>query len=158
MSSAEEVNQHLLELLQGEVGAGDLVVESAQVSRRGAETVVLVIVDRAEGTDSAEADQVAEISRLISDVLDREPPVAGSYVLEVSTPGAESELKRLRHYQRNLGRTIKVKLKGGDRVEGTLTQADPEYFTVETASGSENIAYDDVRKARPVIQFGRGDS
>ncbi len=156
MSTAEELDQQLLELLRGVPAGPEVVVEAVRVLQRGAETVVEVTVDRKEGIESLEIDQVAEISRLYSDALDQADPLETGYSLEVSTPGAESNLTQVRHYQRNLNRTVQVRLRDGDRFEGTLTEVGPEQFTVETVEGNREIPYANVRRARPVVQFNAG--
>ena len=67
-----------------------------------------VYIDKTEGyvgIDDCEA-----FSRALDPVLDEADPIEGSYVFEVSSAGAERELKRPGDFQRFLGETVEVKL------------------------------------------------
>ncbi len=132
----------------------DAQVEEVRLRERENELSLEVTVDSVDGTESLSLDQVAELSRVFSDALDQEDPVSGAYSLEVGTPGAESELKTLRHYQRNLGRTLRVKLRDGEKFEGTLTGVSATSFALATDQGSKEIEFSQVRKARPRVTFG----
>ena len=56
------------------------------------------------GIDDCEA-----VSRAIDPVLDEADPVPGSYVFEVSSAGAERELKRPGDFERFFGELVEVK-------------------------------------------------
>jgi ribosome maturation factor RimP len=51
----------------------------------------------------------ASISRELVTRLDSDDTVPGRYRLEVSSPGLDRPLKLYRQYQKNIGRTLKVK-------------------------------------------------
>ena len=48
--------------------------------------------------DGVNLDKCAEISRLISPILDIDEPMGGKYNLEVSSPGIERKLKKPEHF------------------------------------------------------------
>lgn len=107
-------------------------------------------------------DRIARISRGISRLLDEDDPIDGSYTLEVSSPGLERKLRRPRHYEKSIGREVRVKTRApvnGDRVHrGVLRAADGDGFTVtvpEPDGGGEGedraFAYEDVASARTVF-------
>ena len=54
-----------------------------------------------------------------------------AFVLEVSSPGADSPLKFERQYTKNIGRTLKVTLEDLSEVKGTLTQVSNGKITLE---------------------------
>lgn len=70
-------------------------------------------------------DKCEEVSRLVSDELDRVDPISEPYYLEVSSPGIERVLSRDRHFETALGENIEIKLYGsidGEKyIRGTLT-------------------------------------
>ena len=51
-----------------------------------------------------------EVSRPLSDALDEVDPIEGSYVLEVSSAGADRVLKKPEHFQQFLGAEVEVRL------------------------------------------------
>ncbi|MHB8670861.1 MAG: ribosome maturation factor RimP, partial [Acidimicrobiales bacterium] len=92
----------------------------------------------------------------VSDALDREDPLPGHYVLEVSSPGVERPLRLPEHFARFVGTTVAVKLRAsatpgdGRRLEGVLEAADADAVVV----GGRRIAHDDIERARTVFSWG----
>ena len=87
-------------------GAGyDL--EELVVTPAGRRSVVRIVVDRDEGVS---LDDVAEVSRAVSAVLDQIDGDLGPapYVLEVTSPGVDRPLTEPRHWRRNTGRLVAV--------------------------------------------------
>ena len=89
------------------VGAAGYDLEELVVTPAGRRTVVRVVVDRDQGVT---LDDVAEVSRAVSDVLDRNDDGMGRtpYVLEVTSPGVDRPLTEPRHWRRNAGRLVTV--------------------------------------------------
>ncbi|GIJ26868.1 ribosome maturation factor RimP [Micromonospora qiuiae] len=152
-------------------GAGyDL--EDLSVSRAGRRHVVRVIVDADGGIN---LDAVADVSRAVSAALDAAEDsggdiVAGEYQLEVSSPGVDRPLTLPRHWRRNLGRLVRVTVRGagppaaqgappaGDRqVTGRVIAADDERVVLETDAGRTELTYADLGPGRVQIEFSRLD-
>ncbi|MCZ7629925.1 MAG: ribosome maturation factor RimP [Microthrixaceae bacterium] len=95
-----------------------------------------VMVDRDGGVD---IDTLAEATREISRLLDDSEPVAGSYTLEVSSPGLERPLRTPQHFEGAVGEQVRIKLlagtQGDRRCEGTLVSVAVDAITVETPRG-----------------------
>src|SRR5690606_30787530 len=84
-----------------------LVVDSVEVTQRGATTVVTVVVDLPDDqTGSATIDTVAQASRAISAALDEAGVPAGAHTLEVTTPGIDRPLTTPSHFKRARTRTV----------------------------------------------------
>ena len=99
--------------------------------------------------------RLAELSRGISRLLDEEDPIAGSYTMEVSSPGLERKLRRPRHYEKAVGTTVKVKthseIDGEKHHSGVLVAANGDGFVVDADRGERRIPYRDVASARTVF-------
>jgi ribosome maturation factor RimP len=54
-------------------------------------------------------DDLARVSRRLSDLLDVEEGMEGPYTLEVSSPGINRALKKLEHFQRFVGKRVRVR-------------------------------------------------
>jgi ribosome maturation factor RimP len=89
------------------VGAAGYDLEELVVTPAGRRSVVRVVVDREGGVT---LDDIAEISRTVSEVLDANDDGMGRtpYVLEVSSPGVDRPLTGPRHWRRNTGRLVTV--------------------------------------------------
>jgi ribosome maturation factor RimP len=97
----------------------------------------------------------ADISRAVSALLDVEDPLAGPYLLEVSSPGLDRPLTRREDYARFAGREAKLEtrapLDGRKRFTGRLVALDGEVVRLATAEGEVVIPLADVAKAKLAI-------
>jgi ribosome maturation factor RimP len=79
----------------------------------GKESVLRVFIDSAHGVD---VDDCARVSHQVSGVLDVEDPIAGEYLLEVSSPGLDRPIFKTADYDRFAGEAIRIKLR--ERIDG----------------------------------------
>jgi ribosome maturation factor RimP len=116
---------------------------------------VRVLVDREGGVA---LDDLEQLAREISGVLDEADPLPDRFYLEVSSPGLERPLRQPKHFQTAVGTKVKVKtlpsVEGDRRVDGLLAAADDDSVTVETDAGPRRLAYDDIERARTVFEWG----
>lgn len=126
-----------------------------------ADNTIRVVVDADQGI---QVDDCMFVSRAIEHNLDRE---AQDFSLEVSSPGAASPLVHQRQYQKNIGRTMKVKTEAGEKIEGILITADTNAITLEwkervpkpvgkgkvTVNKEAKINYDAILEAKVIIKF-----
>jgi ribosome maturation factor RimP len=128
-------------------------VELVDVEYEGG--VVRLVVDQPEGVGM---DAIASVTREVSRALDHEDPIAGTYTLEVTSPGLERPLKRPQHFIRALGDEVTVKtapgVEGDRRVAGVLLSADADGIVVRSTDGSErSLRHDEILKARTVFMW-----
>lgn len=126
--------------------------------------VLKVVVDRPAGLD---LQVLSDATRAVSRALDEADPIAGTYTLEVTSPGLERRLRTPAHFARAVGETVKVKLVAGvaddRRLAGLLVAADDDGITVRTGDDDEGapverrVAYTDIDRARTVFEWGPGD-
>jgi ribosome maturation factor RimP len=96
-------------------------LEELVVTPAGRRSVVRVVVDRDQGVT---LDDIAEVSRAVSEVLDANDDGMGRpYVLEVTSPGVDRPLTEHRHWRRNVGRLVTVAV-SGDEVTGRVSDVD----------------------------------
>jgi ribosome maturation factor RimP len=98
-------------------------------------------------------DKCAEISRMISPILDLDEPMSGEYYLEVSSPGIERRLKTNEHYIASIGDKVKVKDIATETFKGELLSADDEKIVVKTEFGDEEISYDSILSASTYFEW-----
>ncbi|HZE39634.1 MAG TPA: ribosome maturation factor RimP [Stackebrandtia sp.] len=131
-------------------------LEELKVSQAGRRTMVRVLVDRDGGVD---LDAIAAVSRELSKALDAAeadegPFAASSYTLEVSSPGVDRPLTMPRHWRRNAGRLVSVRLKDST-VTARITGADDDGVELDTPEGSRRVAYGDLGSGRIQLEFSR---
>jgi ribosome maturation factor RimP len=118
-----------------------------------------VVVDRDGGID---LNLVAEISREISALLDSEPlnsEFAGTFVLEVTSPGVDRPLTELKHWQRSVDRLVEVQTKGDAIFVGRIVSvgADSVVFEVTEAKAQvqRTVGLADLVRGKVQIEFNR---
>ncbi len=89
-------------------------------------------------------DECADISRALSDWLDKEDFIDDSYILEVSSPGLGRALKKDKDFERELGKRVELKLykavDGLKENDGILKSYDKDTVTIVSDNG--DITYD----------------
>lgn len=97
-------------------------------------------------------DDLAVISKEIGFLLDVEDVVDGSYKLEVSSPGIKRPLTMPQQYEKNVGRTLRVRYESDGNEEivvGDLTDANENEVELELASGERlQIPHHAITQAR----------
>jgi ribosome maturation factor RimP len=118
-------------LLEPAVQANRLYLEDVAILA-GSHRVVHVVVDLPqEESGGVGLDVIADISRVLSDVLDNDPADDGRpYDLEVSSPGVGRPLSEPRHWHRAKGRMVKVNVVQGDNVTGRIQSVDDGGVTI----------------------------
>ena len=117
--------------------------------------VLRLVVDHPEGVGM---DAIAGVTREVSRALDHEDLIAGTYTLEVTSPGLERPLKRPVHFERAVGTEVTIKTQPGTdgdrRVSGVLQATNREGVVVRAADGSvRSIRHDEILKARTVFTW-----
>lgn len=145
-------NARLLQLLEPAVTATGFDLEDVTVSPAGKRRVVRVIVDRDGGVD---LDDVAEVARAVSDLLDANPDlIETAYVLEVTSPGVDRPLTQPRHWRRAEGRLVKVTL-ADDTVTGRITGSTDTDVTLDVDGTPRTLLQAEVEKAVVQVEFSR---
>ena len=113
-----------------------------------------IMVERADRR-AMSVDDCAEVSRTVSAVLDVEDPIAGSYTLEVSSPGIDRPLTRPEDFVRFAGFEAKVEtrmpLDGRKKFTGRLLGLEGERVRIATAEGEMALPLADVQRAKLVL-------
>ena len=133
----------------------DMGYELVRVLLLGGQRPTLqIMAERADGAPMTVED-CADISRSVSALLDVEDPIAGAYTLEVSSPGLDRPLTRLKDFERFAGFTAKLETRlavdGRKRFKGTVKGVEGEDVILDTDVGPARVAFDNVLRAKLVI-------
>ncbi|MDX2344104.1 MAG: ribosome maturation factor RimP [Acidimicrobiia bacterium] len=146
--------ERLWAVVEPYVAAEGIELDDLEIVGKEPGVVVRVTLD---ATDGVGVDKLAELSRRLSRLFDEQDPVAGSYTLEISSPGLERKLRRPRHFEKSVGRNVKVKSRvpvaGDHSHRGLLARADDDGFVLEVDGDERQIAYGDVVSARTVFEW-----
>ncbi len=158
-ASAAALRQSLLDVLDPVVVGAGFDLEDVSVSRAGRRSVVRVVVDADGGID---LDAVAEVSRVVSDALDAAleggaslaGELAGSYTLEVTSPGVDRPLTEQRHWRRATGRLVAVDVKGTPAT-GRVVEVDDAGVTLNLKGRQQHVAWADLGRGKVQVEFNR---
>jgi len=122
---------------------------------------LMILVD---GDNGIGIQDCVAISKHVGFRLEEENTIEHAYNLEVSSPGIDAPLKQARQYQKNVGRTVSVKLvtENANKREGKLVQVTEEGITLEEkikekgkkAETVENfIPFKEIAETKVLISF-----
>ena len=126
----------------------------------GNDNSIRIILD---GDQGVTLNDCMNVSRAIEHNLDREEY---DFSLEVASAGVGSQLLNSRQFIKNIGRKLQVDLEDKNPIEGTLTTADDQAFTLEwkqrepkpvgkgkvTVTKQRTLSYADINTAKVLIK------
>jgi ribosome maturation factor RimP len=145
--------ESLIELLEPPVAALGFEIADidAHLGRRG---LLRIFIDREGGVTLDDCERVSE---QLGAWLDVEDPLPGSYVLEVSSPGFDRRLRKMKHFERFAGEHAKVELKdardGRRRLSGLLKGTEGGDVLIEVDGEVWRVPLNDIAVARLAPQL-----
>lgn len=120
----------------------------------GDRQILQIMAEKEDGTMTIEGCE--EVSRTVSALLDVEDPISDAYDLEVSSPGIDRPLTRLKDFERWAGFEAKVELdeavNGQRRYRGKLLGLQDEEIVLANDAGEKiSLPFADLRKAKLVL-------
>jgi ribosome maturation factor RimP len=95
-----------------------------------------VYVDHPQGVDHALCERVTSVLR----------PYLDNYTVEVSSPGFERPLRSRAHFERAVGRNVRVRTETG-RARGRVLAAGAAAVRIENGAGAADIPYEQIVRA-----------
>ena len=119
----------------------------------GKSTTLQVMADRPDG--GIEVDELALISQSISAVMDVEDPILDEYTLEVSSPGIDRPLTRLKDFEMFEGYEAKIEtgelIDGRRRFKGELAGVEDDEVLINVEEGTIGLKFDWLTDAKLVL-------
>jgi len=141
----------------------DLSLDLYDLEFRGG--TLRITIDTPVGSEAGVSlEDITLVTRLVGRDFDHHDPIAGHYTLEVTSPGLERTLRTPAHFQRELGKTIAVRLRDAinseRRLQGVLTAADDRTCTIildepgKDGTLERTVNLDQIDRARTVFVWG----
>ncbi len=109
---------------------------------------IIIYIDKAGGVFIEDCETV---SKSLGELLDLNDPVPSSYILEVSSPGAERPLKRKKDFLRFQGETVKIrtidKIDGSRNFTGILAEVRENSLLLKREKEEIEIPFQNISKA-----------
>lgn len=134
----------------------DMGFELVRIRVMGGHTPTLqIMAQKPDGT--IEVDDCGNISTAVSALLDVEDPISEAYTLEVSSPGIDRPLTRLKDFDRWIGYEAKIEteelIDGRRRFKGQLagTEGDEVLITLDDTDVTIGLKFDWLSDAKLVL-------
>lgn len=131
--------------------------ELVQIKLLGRENpTVQIMIERKDGTPITVAD-CSKLSREIGAILDVEDPIAGKWMLEISSPGIDRPLIRVKDWEKYVGHMAKAELEvpmdQRKRFTGTILKVvDGKSIVLRLMEGEEvELELSNIRKAKLLL-------
>ena len=119
----------------------------------GKSSILQIMADTPKG--GIEVDDCAEISTAVSAILDVEDPILDTYTLEVSSPGIDRPLTRLKDFETFEGYEAKLEtdelIDGRRRFKGELAGVEGNEVLINIAEGTIGLQFDWLSDAKLVL-------
>ena len=119
----------------------------------GKNTILQIMADKPEG--GIEVDDCAKISTAVGATLDVEDPIVDEYALEVSSPGIDRPLTRLKDFENFEGYEAKIEttelIDGRLRFKGQLAGIDGNDVLINVEEGTIGLQFDWLSDAKLVL-------
>lgn len=94
------------------------------------------------------------VSRYLSDELDRLDIIAENYFLEVSSPGIERKLRHEQHFEEAIGENVKAVKKGSGEVFGILEKNTADELIID----GEAVKKSDILRVNIMFDFNEKEN
>jgi ribosome maturation factor RimP len=122
-------------------------LEDVTIISAGRRSMLTVIVD---GDTHLSLDQVTSATKAIGEIVESIQSLGETpFTLEVTSPGLDRPLTKVRHWQKNINRLVKVVLLDGSEIKGRIKNVNEVSATVD----EKNINYSDIKRATLEIEF-----
>jgi ribosome maturation factor RimP len=134
-----------------------LELEAVEIIPAGKRRLLRVVVDGdGPGGTGPLLDDIAEASKAASAALDS-ADVAGNaaYTLEVTSRGVSRPLELPRHWRRNTGRLVVVRLSEGDTITGRIVSNTDDGVRLNVDGEDRHVPFADVDRALVQVELNR---
>jgi ribosome maturation factor RimP len=122
-------------------------LEDVTIISAGRRSMLTVIVD---GDTHLSLDQVTSATKAIGEIVESIQSLGETpFTLEVTSPGLDRPLTKVRHWQKNINRLVKVVLLDGSEIKGRIKDVNEVSATVD----EKNINYSDIKRATLEVEF-----
>jgi ribosome maturation factor RimP len=162
MANTKALETKVTELIADELTAIGYELVRVKLTSGGRYLTAQVMADRIDQKPMT-VDDCAKISNAISPKLDAAPELADKYTLEVSSPGIDRPLVRLKDFERYAGHVARIELDGplnGEagaprRFQGSIVRvtgnADAAEIEIKTETGDIRVPASAIAQARLVL-------
>ena len=154
MSKREDYENRTEELLTPIAEVSQVEIYDVEYVKEGSDYYLRAYIDKPEGVNILDCENV---SRALSEALDKADFIPDAYILEVSSPGLGRTLKKDKHLEKSLGEEVEIRLyKPVDKCReftGVLKSYNADSITIDTAEKEMTFARKEIALIRLALDF-----
>lgn len=150
------MDERLATLVDQTVSALELDLEAIDLTPAGNKRVLRIAVDRDGGVG---IDHIIDATRALSEALDATDVMGPQpYTLEVTSRGVDRPLTEPRHWRRNAGRLVRLRLDDDSSIDGRIGDSDDTGVEIQGRTSSQRLTYDQIANALVQTELNRKDA
>lgn len=154
MSKRESYEAKTEALLQPITEKNGVEIYDVEYVKEGSDYYLRAYIDKPEGVNIIDCENV---SRALSDALDKEDFIPDAYILEVSSPGLGRTLKKDKHLAKSIGEEVEIKLfKAIDKCKefsGVLESFDADTVVIKEGENLRTFERSAIALIRLALDF-----
>ena len=154
MSKRDTYESRTEELLLPIADSFGVEIYDVEYVKEGADFYLRAYIDKPDGVNIQDCENV---SRALSDALDKEDFMEDAYILEVSSPGLGRTLKKDKHLEKSLGKEVEVRtykpIEKQKEFAGVLKAFYGNTVTITNESGEQVFHRTDIALIRLALDF-----
>ena len=153
MASAN-IETRVEELLKSIIENLGYELYDVRYEKEGKDYYLRIIIDKSEGIDINDCENV---NNAINDILDEVDYIKDQYFLEVSSPGLERILRKDKHFEKQIGNEISLKLfkaiNKQKELIGIIEEYNKDELTIKVQDETLKINLKDIAIAKTVFNW-----
>lgn len=125
-----------------------------QYIKEGKEYHLCIFIDKPEGIDINDCEKVNDV---INPILDEADYIDRQYFLEVSSTGLEKNLRKVEHFEKQIGKKIEVslysKIDNKKIFQGILKECTTDYLILQLEKEEIKINFEQIANAKSVFDW-----
>lgn len=154
MSKRETYEERTEQLLAPITERFGVEIYDIEYVKEGSDWYLRAYIDKPEGVNINDCENV---SRALSDELDKEDFITDAYILEVSSPGLGRTLKKDKHLMKSIGEEVEIKtykpIDKRKEFQGILKAFDAETVTLAMEKEDRIFARNEIALIRLAFHF-----
>ena len=100
-------------------------------------------------------EKCTEVTKILSPIIDLDPPFRGEYFLEVSSPGIDRKLTTLQHFKLSIGDLVKLKLEDGRKFKAKILGLEDQNIKLYDKEEKTEIVipFNEINKAKTYFEW-----
>ncbi len=126
-----------------------------QITSEGENKIFRVFISHKDGIT---LEHCTKVTKIISPILDIDPPMSGKYTLEVSSPGIDRQLTKIENFENSINDLVKLKIQTDNenqKIKAKILKVeDNQIFVYDKTNKEERVIdFKDVLKAKTYFEW-----